>query len=214
MADNIPNEAIIATIRRVSAALLESSDHLTELDQAMGDGDTGITLTKVANALIEYVDTTPMEDVGVFLAGAGMATNRAAPSTLGTLTATALIAAGKAAKGRTSITTRDVVMMFDDAVAAIEMRGKAQLGDKTLVDAMFPASMAFGSAIDAGLPMSLAGGQALAAAEHGRDTVTPLRSRIGRASWLGERTEGRVDPGCEAFVIVLTAIVNGQAWEN
>jgi len=214
MADNIPNEAIIDAIRRVGAALIASSEYLTELDQAMGDGDTGITLTKVANALAEYIEANPMDDVGVFLAGAGMATNRAAPSTLGTLTATALIAAGKAVKGKPAITTRDAVIMFDDAVAAIEMRGKAKLGDKTLVDAMYPASQAFGHAIDGGESIAMAGTRALDAARQGRDAVTPLRSRIGRASWLGERTEGLVDPGCEAFVIVLEAIVNDQTRER
>ena len=83
---------------------------------------------------------------------------------------------------------------------------RRKLGDKTVVDALHPASEAFAAAVDAGpAGPEAAAAAALAAAEAGRDSVTPLRSKIGRASWVGERTEGKVDPGCEALVVMLKA---------
>ena len=148
-----------------------------------------------------------MEDVGNYLAKAGMAANKAAPSTLGTLLATALMRAGKEVKGQTDLSAQDLVKMFKAADDGIQQRGKAKLGDKTIVDAFHPASLAFSDAVAEGVSLKEAGARALRAAEGGRDQVTPLRSQIGRASWVGERTEGKVDPGCEAFVIMLSAIV-------
>lgn len=209
MSELIQGPAVIAALQRASKELISQSDYLTSLDQAMGDGDTGITLSKVSNALLDYCEANPVvEDFGTYLMSAGMAANKAAPSTLGTLTATALMRAGKVVKGKSQITNEDLALMFNAAVEGIQHRGKAQLGDKTLVDAIHPAGEAFVAAIDNGESLEVAGERALQAAQEGRDSVTPLRSKIGRASWIGERTKGAVDPGCAAFVIALKAVVD------
>lgn len=207
MAEEIQAEAVVAAIRRASNEINAKSDYLTSLDQEMGDGDTGITLTKVANALLAYIEENSIDDIGKFLMNAGMATNRAAPSTLGTLTATALMRAGKMVKGKSELDNEDLALMFTAAADSIQERGKANLDDKTVVDAMSPSSKAFAAAVAEGTSLSEAGKRALQAAEEGRDRVTPMRSKIGRASWVGERTEGKVDPGCEAFVIALRALM-------
>ena len=90
----------------------------------------------------------------------------------------------------------------------VRTRGKANLGDKTLLDALQPASDAFAAALSEGRSLPAAAEAMVAAAGDGRDRVTALRNRIGRASWLGERTEGKVDPGCAFAVIVLTALAS------
>lgn len=207
MSETLQGQEIIAAIQRASNALKNESDYINSLDQSMGDGDTGITLNKVADALLDYVKNNPIVDVGKFLMSAGMATNKAAPSTLGTLTATALMRAGKLVKGKSEITSEELALMFKAAVEEIQQRGKAQLGDKTIVDAIHPASEAFAGAVEEDDTLSEAGNKAVMAAEAGRDRVTPLRSKIGRASWVGERTEGKLDPGCAALVVVLKALV-------
>lgn len=211
MADTIQGQAVADAVLRASNALITNSDYLTELDQMMGDGDTGITLGKVAAALIDFVNSNPADDIGNFLAKAGMAANKAAPSTLGTLTATALMKAGKEVKGQTELSVQDLATMFSAADDGVQQRGKAKLGDKTIVDALHPASVAFAEAVAAGASLMDAGMAALRAAEAGRDQVTPLRSQIGRASWVGERTEGKVDPGCAALVVILSALINPSA---
>ena len=136
-----------------------------------------------------------------------MAVNRAAPSTMGTLMATALMQAGKAALGKSKLAVADLPLLLNAAATGVETRGKAHLGDKTVLDAMRPASDSFSAALAAGQSLAAAAEAMVAAARNGRDRVTPLRNKVGRASWLGERTEGKVDPGCAFAVIVLTAIV-------
>jgi dihydroxyacetone kinase len=207
MTDTVSGQAVAEAMKRVCTALAGQTDYLTSLDQAMGDGDMGITMSKLADALANYAENTPYDDIGKFLAGGGMAANRAAPSTMGTLVATALMRAGKAVKGNTELTPEALTEIFSAADAGIQERGKAKPGDKTIVDAIHPASLAFGDAVAEGVRLKEAGLRALQAAEAGRDQVTPLRSQVGRASWVGERTEGKVDPGCAAFVIMLSAIV-------
>jgi dihydroxyacetone kinase len=137
-----------------------------------------------------------------------MAANKAAPSTMGTLLATALMRAGKEVMGKSEISGQDLVAMFKAADLGMQERGKAKPGDKTIIDALHPAYEAFAAAIEQGASLSEAGAKALAAAESGRDSVTPLRSKVGRASWVGERTEGQVDPGCEALVVMLKTVIS------
>jgi dihydroxyacetone kinase-like protein len=209
MADElIKGEVIVTVLEQACHALKTQSEYLTSLDQAMGDGDTGITLTKVADGVLAYLQANPISDIGKFLGAAGMAANKAAPSTMGTLLATAMMRAGKEVMGKTEISSQDLVAMFQAADLGMQERGKAKPGDKTIIDALHPAYEAFAAAVEQGASLSEAGGKALTAAEAGRDSVTPLRSKVGRASWVGERTEGQVDPGCEALVVMLKAVTS------
>ena len=204
----IGEEAVIDALRRGAQAVMDHEEQLTALDQAMGDGDLGITLSKIGAALLAFAGGTPVEgDLGKWLGKAGMAANKAGSSSFGTLLATALMRGGKVIAGKSELSAQDVAAMFTAADAGVQERGKAQPGDKTVIDALHPAAEAFAVAIGAGESLRSAGSAALAAAEAGRDSVTPLRSKIGRAGWVGERTAGQVDPGCEAFVIILRAVV-------
>jgi dihydroxyacetone kinase len=209
MESMIGEETVVDALRRGARAVINHEEQLTALDQAMGDGDLGITLSKIGHALLAFADGTPVEgDLGKWLGKAGMAANKAGSSSFGTLLATALMRGGKAVAGKGELSPSDLAAMFAAADAGIQERGKAQPGDKTVIDALHPAAEAFAAALTEGKPVGAAGAAALAAAEAGRDSVTPLRSKIGRAGWVGERTEGQVDPGCEAFVIILSAVVD------
>lgn len=204
----VSGEAVAAAVQRVSREVINHEEQLTALDQAMGDGDLGITLTKIGAALDEFVRSTPIDDdIGKWLGKAGMTANRAGSSSFGTLLATALIRGGRTVMGKSDLTPEDLAALFEAADIGVQERGKAKLGDKTVVDALHPASEAFATAVAQGEPIGAAGQAAVAAAEEGRDSVTPLRSKIGRASWVGERSEGKVDAGCEAFVVILRALL-------
>jgi phosphoenolpyruvate---glycerone phosphotransferase subunit DhaL len=206
MSSTVRGADVVDAVRRVSQMLIEQRDYLTSLDQAMGDGDMGITMGKIGEALLAFADANPIDDIGKYLFQLGTATNKAAPSTMGTLTAGALMSAGKVVRDRTELEPGDLAAMFQAADEGIQSRGKAKLGDKTIVDALHPACVAFSAALTAGSGLAAAGAAASEAATAGRDSVTPLRSKIGRASWVGERTEGIVDPGCAMFVLLLQAI--------
>ena len=167
-----------------------------------------MTAAKLAEALETSVGQEGA-DLGKFLAQTGMALNRAAPSTMGTLMATALMQAGKKVVSEDSLTTADLAELLSTATEGLQSRGKANVGDKTLLDALRSASHAFAAALSEGKPLPAAAEAMVAAARDGRDRVTPLRNRIGRASWLGEPTEGKVDPGCAFTVVVLKALAEG-----
>jgi phosphoenolpyruvate---glycerone phosphotransferase subunit DhaL len=207
MTEVFDSQSLIAAIQRASKALIENRDLLTSLDQAMGDGDLGITMGKVGEALLIYTENAQPADLGKFLMSAGMEANKAAPSTMGTLLATALMRAGKEITGKTEFTAADAAAMLHAAFTGIQERGKANLGDKTVLDAIHPADETLSASVADGLSLKEAGEKALQAAKDGLDSVTPLQNRVGRASWLGERTKGLPDPGCNAFVVVLNAIV-------
>lgn len=195
-------------VLRVCHAIEIEQEYLTNLDQAVGDGDLGITMTKISTALQIYTQTTTeIDDIGQFLIGAGMATNRAASSSFGTLMSIALINAGSKIKGLNQVSLIQLHEILHAAVLAVQSRGKAKLNDKTVLDVLFPATEAFKKAIDSEASYKDAGICLVKAAKEGRDRVTPLQNRIGRASWLGEQTKGKIDPGCAATVIIFEAIV-------
>jgi dihydroxyacetone kinase len=204
----ISREEVLEAVQRVAAAVQAQYEHLTKLDQALGDGDLGITAKKIAAALNEYVAASSSEDLGKFIASAGMAVNRAASSTMGTLLATALMRAGKEIRGLDAIDGKNLAAMLKAADLGIQERGKAKPGDKTIVDALHPATEAFNSAINDGDRLELAAEKMIDAAQAGLEYATSLKSRIGRASWIGERTVGQIDPGCSLLIIILKAVMN------
>jgi len=197
---------IVAALQRAADRMMELRDLLNRLDAALGDGDTGITVGKIAAGIQAYVqEHTPEDDLGSFFVKLGMAVNQAASSSLGTLIATALMRAGKESQGQARLDAGMLARMLRAADTGMQQRGKAQPGDKTIIDAVHPAVEAFSAAVEQGKGLATAANEMLEAARAGRDSVIPLRSRIGRASWVGERTEGQPDPGTVMFVQVLEA---------
>lgn len=206
----ISHEHVLAAIQRVAEQLVALKDELNRLDAAMGDGDLGLSMSKGGEALLALIQDMPLragDDIGKYLASAGAAFNRAAPSTMGTLLATALMRMGKEAKGATVLNAALLARMALAADQGIQERGKAKPGDKTIVDALHPAAEAFAEAIMRGAALDEAGTTMLAAAERGRDAAIALRSNIGRASWVGERTVNQLDPGTVLCVEILRALV-------
>jgi phosphoenolpyruvate---glycerone phosphotransferase subunit DhaL len=211
MTETIGATDVVRAIEAACDRIIELREYLTELDAAIGDGDLGINMAKGATALHTYLaENAPDNDLGTYLAGVGMAFNRAAPSTMGTLLATALMRAGKEARGLTELDGPTLARLFEAAGQGMMERGKAQPGDKTILDALLPARDAFADAIAAGQSLADAGAAMLAAARAGRDAVTPLQSKRGRAGWVGERTVGKPDPGAVLFVQMLEAVLGAE----
>jgi len=206
---NFNLETVKAVFRKACLALRENSDNLITLDQALGDGDLGLTARKIADALESYIDSgISQDDIGKFVMTAGMKINSAAPSTMGSLLAIALMKAGSISKDRSEIDPLQVVAMLRAAVQSIQEKGKASLGDKTMLDSLHPAVEAFAQSIASGADVKKAVLEMSAAAEKGLEQVTPLRNKVGRASWLGERTEGKIDPGCALIVSLIKGLVD------
>ncbi len=211
---NITATDIVSALTRAANKLIAMRDQLNTLDAAMGDGDSGLTAEKGATGLLKYLAANPpTTDLGKWLAQAGMAYNKAAPSTMGALTATAFMRAGKEVMGKAALDDSDLAKMFMAASLGIQERGKAKPGDKTIVDALHPAAEAFSAAVVAGESLEAAAAKALEAARQGRDAAIPLRSMMGRANWVGERTQGQPDPGTVLLVGALEAVLGVEASE-
>ncbi len=205
---------IAAALERVAKRLVDLRDLLNSLDAAIGDGDCGVATVKSAIGLQQYLTSSiPVVDIGRWLAQAGAAYNRAAPGTMGALIATAFMRAGKEAMGCISIDAETLSKMLLAASIGVQERGKSRLGDKTIVDALHPAAIAFSRSISEGANLDEAGLAALTAARKGRDAAIKLRSKVGRANWVGERTVWHPDPGTVLFVSALEAVLGADLTE-
>lgn len=188
---------LIDAIRNCLKEFPKYADELGDLDQALGDGDLGITVSLGAQATIEALDQLPVgvTPAEVVLACAKAFAN-ANPSTMAALVAGALLAGSRVLGDAECIGNQQVGQFALAAAQSISQRGKSQVGDKTILDAMFPAAQAF---IDAAADGEPGLSRAIAAAEQGVRGSTSLQSRRGRASWLQERSIGLQDPGATAF---------------
>ena len=187
---------------RAFEILAESEDELRDLDAAVGDGDLGITVRGGSSAARQAMRSLPKDAIpaDVFRALA-TAISAANPSSFAALVATALLAASRSVAGAQSLARDDVVTIAQQATAAVEKRGKAARGDKTVLDALIPSVRALETTTsDEGLAAMIA------AARRGIDETTPNVSRRGRAAWLGARAQGHPDPGAVAYLRFLEAL--------
>jgi phosphoenolpyruvate---glycerone phosphotransferase subunit DhaL len=167
---------------------------LNQLDAAQGDGDLGATIYNGGIALNETSITC--DSIQEWFEVGGKKVRKAAPSTMGILLASALIGVGKRLeKGQTQLNVEDWIIVQETMIQEIQKRGGAQLGDKTILDALIPASEAFSLAIKEGKDLEAALKSAALTAKSSAEATAQLDSKIGRSSWLGERAKGNIDAG-------------------
>ncbi|HMN85880.1 MAG TPA: dihydroxyacetone kinase subunit L [Bauldia sp.] len=183
------------------AALEGAHQKLNELDGQVGDGDLGITLLKAFRELDRLKDTLP-PDLGQAFMTAGAAVGKVSSSSFGTLLATSLMTAAKATKGKDSLPWSEVPALLDAAVAAMSARGKANLGDKTVLDALDAASKAAAGTDD---PAEMVR-RALAGVDAALAAFRDKPNRIGRARIFADKTIGLDDPGMVALRDMVAAL--------
>ena len=198
---------VVSILQVVASDFKGHSDELRQLDAVIGDGDLGVTVELGSKALSEYLDSEIEDDIGQLLVRCGLQFNKASPSTFGTLLSSALMGAGKIVLGKKVIQVKDLGVMADGAVDAIRKRGKAEVGDKTMLDCLVPAVEAFKKSIadDVGLDVAL--NATLNAAEDGMKSTIPMISKHGRASWHRENTIGVQDAGATAVYYLIESFV-------
>ncbi|MFF0415214.1 dihydroxyacetone kinase subunit DhaL [Kitasatospora sp. NPDC004745] len=193
-----------AWIRAAAAAVEEEQARLTELDSAIGDGDHGSNLRRGFAAALTALDGLAPAGPGAVLTKTGSTLISKVGGASGPLYGKALRAVGAALPGPAG--PADVAEALAAGLDAVRALGKADPGDKTIVDAYTPAVAAFRAAAAAGAALPEAAEAAAVAAEQGaRDTV-PLRARKGRASYLGERSIGHQDPGATSTALLFRAL--------
>ena len=207
MRKTITNTELLALLQQMAVDMAAHKDYLCELDGAMGDGDQGVTMAIGFGAIRSVLASLEGQDIGTIVTKSGLAFNGTAASTIGALLATACLRAGKEVKGKTAIDLPDLEKMAAAAFTGIQERGKAQVGDKTVLDALAPTVAALQTAAAQGTPLPTALAQALAAAEAGVQATIPLKAKVGRAAWIAERSVGHPDPGATSFYLMLKSAV-------
>ena len=192
-------------IRRFAAAIAENKEYLPELDSAIGDADHGINMDRGFQAVLPKLEALPGEDIGVAFRSVGSTLISTVGGASGPLYGTLFLQLGVATAGRTSIGLAEWLTGLEAAVVAMQRLGKAELGDKTMLDALIPACHALSRALSDGVNSSKALDATVAAAEEGMRATIPLVARKGRASYLGERSAGHQDPGATSVTLLLSA---------
>ncbi|MBT2441973.1 dihydroxyacetone kinase subunit L [Streptomyces sp. ISL-36] len=182
-------------------AVDREADRLTELDSAIGDADHGANLKRGFAAVRDVLDKEPPETPGAVLVAAGRQLISTVGGASGPLYGTLLRRTGKALGDSATVTREQLAAALTAGVGAVAQLGGAQVGDKTMLDALVPAAEALGESFEA----------AREAAERGALGTVPLQARKGRASYLGERSIGHQDPGATSSALLVAALAEVAA---
>jgi dihydroxyacetone kinase-like protein len=202
----VTKDQIVQWLQTVAAVLTQNKEYLTELDAAIGDADHGINMDRGFKKVMSQLPSVVDKDIGSILKTTGMALISSVGGAGGPLYGTLFMRAGTAVDGKYQLTDEDVVVLLQAAVDGVVQRGKAQLGDKTMVDVLVPAVEAFKQAVEEESETIAALQRAVTAAEEGMKDTIPMLAKKGRASYLGERSIGHQDPGATSSYLILRAL--------
>ncbi len=202
---SITSTAVSDWIRAYAAEIAEHRAELVQLDTAIGDGDHGTNMDRGMRKAVEKLDSMEGEDIGTVLKGVGMALVSSVGGAAGPLYGTLFLQMGTASAGKDALDLAGWTSALEAGVKGVQARGKAEPGDKTMVDALLPALAALRAAADDGAGLGDALRRSADAAEEGMRATVPLEARKGRASYLGPRSVGHQDPGATSSHMLLDA---------
>ncbi len=203
----VTKEQVVRWLGATAAVLEANKGYLTDLDSAIGDADHGTNMDRGFKKVMEKLPTVADKDIGNILKTVGMTLISSVGGASGPLYGTFYMRGGMAADAKEELDNNDLVNVLQGAVDGIIQRGRAQPGDKTMVDALLPALDALKAAVAEGQGATDALAAAVAAAEQGMKDTIPLQARKGRASYLGERSIGHQDPGATSSYLILNALL-------
>ena len=200
---------LVDWLTRFRDAVAENQAYLTELDSAIGDADHGSNMTRGMNAVIGKIGEP--EAVDALFKSVGMTLVSTVGGASGPLYGTFFLRIGTTAGAVTELDGEALSAALRAGLAGVIQRGNAQPGDKTMVDALTPALDAFDASLSKGDDLATASRAAADAAAKGRDDTEPLVARKGRASYLGERSAGHLDPGATSTALLFEALAQALA---
>lgn len=202
MTDDVTLDDLTRWISAYSERVTAQKDYLTELDSAIGDADHGANLSRgmaAANTEVEAKSPATIGDLGKAV---GMKLVATVGGASGPLLGTLFLKFGGSAGDATALDADGLAAAMRAALDGVVARGKAEPGDKTMIDAFTPAVVAAEAVAAAGGTAKEAAAAAATAAETGRDATEPLVAKKGRASYLGERSAGHIDPGSASTALL------------
>ncbi|MEI2362463.1 dihydroxyacetone kinase subunit DhaL [Priestia megaterium] len=202
-------EDLKAFLKDVVNVMEENKDYLSELDRKLGDGDHGVTMSIGWQAINEKLEgeLQSEQDCGKICITAGRTFLSAVGSSVGPLYATGFLRGGKVFQNKSELTDKDLKDFWVAFIEGVKDRGKAEVGDKTMIDTFQPALESLTSNFDKTNDFSLAFLQAVSDGEAGMKSTKDLLSKRGRSSRLGERSLGCQDPGATSAFLILSSFL-------
>jgi phosphoenolpyruvate---glycerone phosphotransferase subunit DhaL len=197
------HDQVYAWVRAFAAAIAENKEYLTQLDSAIGDADHGINMNRGMQAVLAKLEGDSQPDAGALLKTVGMTLVSTVGGASGPLYGTLFLQMGSSAAGKPELSDEDWAAALAAGVAGVQRRGKAELGDKTMIDALVPAVQALRTSLADGSAAGEALHRSAEAAREGMIATIPLVARKGRASYLGERSANHQDPGATSSWLLL-----------
>lgn len=192
-------------IERAAAAIRDHAEELTRLDQAIGDGDHGLNMGRGFAALAEQREALAALPFGAALQKAGMTLVMTVGGASGPLYGSLLMAMGKAGEAPPA-GPEALAGMLEQGIAAVKLRGKSDVGAKTMLDVLVPTLEALRAGAAQQLPRAELAAAVRTAAREALEATAPLRATKGRASFLGERSIGHLDPGARSSTLLIEAV--------
>lgn len=200
----ITKNDVLKIVDKIVEVIKENKEYLTELDAAIGDADHGINLDRGFDAVKQKLTTLPeTTDIGTILKTIGMTLVSTVGGASGPLYGTAFMRAGQVVQGKNELSEEDIVKIFEAALDGIKQRGKAETGDKTMIDSIEPAYKALKDSLENNIALPEALNRAANAAKEGMEYTKNISARKGRASYLGERSIGHLDPGATSAYLMI-----------
>lgn len=209
--DTITIEGFTAWLAAFRDRVTEQRSYLTELDSAIGDADHGANMARGMAAVMEKVGASPATTADELFKTVGMTLVTSVGGASGPLYGTFFLRLGMTAGAVAECDAAALSSALRAGLDGVVARGKAEAGDKTMFDAMAPALEAMDAAIASGASLADATAAARDAAAVGRDATEPLVARKGRASYLGERSAGHLDPGATSTALLFDALAEVTA---
>jgi dihydroxyacetone kinase-like protein len=209
---SITRDDTLNWVKSIASVISENSRYLTELDAAIGDADHGANMERGFKAVMNKLPEISDKDIGTIFKTVGMTLISTVGGAGGPLYGTFFLQVGMKTAGKMELSLMDWADALEAALNGVIMRGKAELGDKTMVDALTPAVAALKQSIPESQPIPKALELSAEAARKGMEGTVPLVARKGRASYLGERSAGHQDPGATSSFLILKAAAD--TWKN
>jgi dihydroxyacetone kinase/dihydroxyacetone kinase-like protein len=199
-------------VQVIAKSVLENEQYFSELDGVVGDGDFGYSIARGFEKVLAEWDNLDHSLPGNFLKKVSSVIVGSVGGVSGSIWGTAFLRAGVALGTKAEVTYPDVIAMFRSAIEGIKKRGNAELGDKTLLDALVPAVDQLEKALNEGKDTSVALNEAAVVARESAEATRPMIAKKGRAAYTGERSIGSLDAGAVAMAVLFEAV--SKAWKE
>lgn len=202
----VTKEHIVQWLHRYALMLEQNKDYLTDLDAAIGDADHGLNMDRGFKKVMKQLPLVAEQDIGSILKSVSMTLISSVGGASGPLYGSWFLRASSTANGKYELDEEDMLQMMEAGLDGVIGRGKASLGDKTMVDVLSASVDAFGRAVVGGKDMLEAMEQSVDAAEMAMKDTMNMLAKKGRASYLGERSLGHKDPGAASCYFMLKSL--------